>query len=65
MKNKSFKLASQWKLKVPPYDKKERYERTELNAIYNTLQKELDEIADQVQTENILRCSEKQPGQRM
>ena len=45
------KLASQWKTKVPPYDTKEKYERTELNEIYNTLQKELDGIADQVQAE--------------
>jgi hypothetical protein len=51
LKNKSFKLASQWKTKVPPYDTKEKYERTELNEIYNTLQKELDGIADQVQAE--------------
>lgn len=51
LKNKSFKLASQWKTKVPPYDTKEKYERTALNAIYNTLQKELDGIADQVQAE--------------
>lgn len=67
LKNKSFKLASQWKTKVPPYDTKEKYERTELNEIYNTLQKELDGIADQVQAEylNILRCSGKQPEQRM
>ena len=33
------------------YDTKEKYERTELNEIYNTLQKELDGIADQVQAE--------------
>ena len=51
LKNKSFKLASQWKSKVPSYDTKEKYERTELNEIYNTLQKELDGIADQVQAE--------------
>ena len=51
LKNKSFKLASQWKTKVPSYDTKEKYERTELNEIYNTLQKELDGIADQVQAE--------------
>lgn len=51
LKKKSFKLASQWKSKVPPYDTKEKYERTELNAIYNTLQKKLDGIADQVQVE--------------
>ena len=39
------------KPKVPSYDTKEKYERTELNEIYNTLQKELDGIADQVQAE--------------
>ena len=33
LKNKSFKLASQWKPKVPSYDTKEKYERTELNEI--------------------------------
>ncbi len=31
--------------------RKRKYERTELNEIYNTLQKELDGIADQVQAE--------------
>ena len=51
LKKKSFQLASQWKSKVLPYDKKEKYERTELNEFYNTLQKELDGIADQVQAE--------------
>ena len=50
-KNKSFKLASQWKPKVPSYDTKEKYERTALNAIYNMLQKELNGIADRVQAE--------------
>ena len=48
----SFKLASQWKKqRYALTTRKEKYERTELNEIYNTLQKELDGIADQVQAE--------------